>query len=362
MFHNSWPRVPLSQGIVDRFLESEPAIFGPSQEQAKLESSKCYAKEFMKRNSIPTADFEAFRDPQKAMDYAARYSGIVVVKADGLASGKGVFVCSSQGEAERAIKSIMVERFFGDAGSSVIVEEKLAGREISLMTLCNGKEAGAIPFGTATDHKRLLDKNMGPNTGGMGAYSPSLDFDSRRISEVMESVISPTVAETGFIGFLYAGLMVNGSDVKVLEFNARLGDPETQVILPRLDSDLFKLVLGAYEGERLNDEDRCKWNNFYSCCVAMCSEGYPSDPRTGDEIRGVDFSNERDSLTFVFHAGTKKHGQSLLTAGGRVLYVTSLGPTLNTASDRAYETVKKISWKGEYHRTDIGRQLITRQN
>ncbi|HZW56057.1 MAG TPA: phosphoribosylamine--glycine ligase [Nitrososphaerales archaeon] len=347
------PEVPLSLGIVDSFEEQGLPIFGPTRQQAMLETSKSYAKRFMKENGIPTARFEVFRESGKATDYASRFEGRVAVKADGLAAGKGVFVCSSMEEAEQAISSILEKRTFGDAGGQVVVEERLEGREVSLMALCDGKKA--VPFGTATDHKRLLDGDAGPNTGGMGAYSPSRDFGYDRIEEVMKSAIYPTVSKTSYRGFLYAGLMLTDSGVKVLEFNARLGDPETQAILPRLDSDLLFLLFRAYMGGTESDPSMGlvpSWSPRSCCTIAMCSSGYPGNPVTGDEIRGLDSVMANDIC--IFHSGTKRVNNRLVTSGGRVVYVTSLGNSVEEAAKKAYEAVEKISWKGEYHRKDIG--------
>ena len=358
------PELPLSLGIVDHFEELGLPIFGPTRKQALLESSKSYAKEFMRKNSIPTTSFEAFEDKARALDYASRYAGNVAVKADGLAAGKGVFVCSTMDEADRAITAILEENAFGDAGRSIVVEEKLEGREVSLMTLCDG--FGAVPFGTATDHKRLLDDDLGPNTGGMGAYSPSPDLDENMVEDIMRRIILPTVSRTGYRGFLYAGLMLTRDGVKVLEFNARLGDPETQCILPRLESDILPILLKACDdaggGSGALDwiAEDLSWSDNYCCTVAMCAAGYPNHPRLGDEIFGLESLSELSTTApcHVFHSGTRREGEKLVTSGGRVVYVTSMGATLSEAARNSYAGVGKISWKGEYHRTDIGIQSV----
>jgi phosphoribosylamine---glycine ligase len=348
------PEQPLSMGIVDEFVRQGLPIFGPSRIQAQLETSKSFAKRFMKEHSIPTAEFGTFDNSSQALDYASKFDGNVAVKANGLAAGKGVFVCSSMEEARRAINIILENHAYGHAGDSVVVERKLHGREVSLMTLCNGREA--IPLGTATDHKRLLDGGKGPNTGGMGAYSPSAEFGRDEVDKAMEKVIAPTVKSTGFIGFLYAGLMLTESGTSVLEFNVRMGDPEAQAILPRLQSDLLATVLKSSNGESITESD-VVWSKLRSCCVAMCARGYPDDPKLGDPIHGLE-KTQSDNLTFLFHSGTKKIGDELVTSGGRVLYVASLGSSIEEASARAYATVDKISWLGEHHRRDIGKNPL----
>ncbi|MDG6994762.1 MAG: phosphoribosylamine--glycine ligase [Nitrososphaerota archaeon] len=347
------PEVPLSSGIVDYFSERQLPIAGPTRDQAKLEWSKSYAKEMMRGNNIPTAQFQVFSEAEKAIDYAYRQSGRVVVKADGLAAGKGVFVCSSPDDAERAIRSVLKDRIFGESGSEIVVEEKLEGREISLMTISDGSKV--LPFGTATDHKRALDGDKGPNTGGMGAYSPALRFGDREIEDVMQRVVRPIVRLTGFRGFLYVGLMLTSSGPKVIEFNSRLGDPETQVIIPRLETDLLEPVLSVaqYPGWPSIADIDLRWSKLWFSAVVMCSEGYPSNPRTGDEIAGIERA-EKVEQTVIFHSGTKRTNGILRTNGGRVLCVTAAGETLDESTARAYSSVNLISWKGEHHRHDIG--------
>ncbi len=352
------PEVPISLGIADYFQRGGLEIFCPTRNQARIETSKAYAKQFMKENSIPTADFEIFSDPSKALEYLKGRSGSVVVKADGLAAGKGVSVCDSIEEAKSAIRMMMVDKVFGDAGSTVVVEEKLEGREASLFAICNGRIA--IPFCTAKDHKRLLDGDRGPNTGGMGAYSPSTDLGDEIVNEILEKVMQPVVSKTGFRGFLYAGLILTSEGPKVLEFNCRLGDPETQAILPRLESDFFELVEEAASfspssQESHLDELSPRWSQErHSCCVVMCAEGYPSRPVTGDLIVGIEKAQALDSVT-IFHSATRFDKGSFFTAGGRVLSVTAVAGSLKESSLKAYEAVSRIKWRGEYHRRDIGR-------
>ena len=348
------PEIPLGLGLVDA-LESELLIsFGPNKEEARLETSKLYAKEFMKSNHIPTASFDIFNDYGSALDYCRDKEGSVVIKADGLASGKGVFVCTNLKEATSALKTIFVERVFGDSGKIVVIEEKLSGYEVSLIAICDGKNAS--PFGTAMDHKRLQDRDKGPNTGGMGAISPALGFDEKQVQNAMEKIIRPVVRKTGFKGFLYAGLMITKDGPKVLEFNARLGDPETQALLPRLRSDFLQFLLGITEQGLDSAQKELDWDSSYSCCVVMCSRGYPSNAEVGFPIYGLEDAQKLDGI-FVFHAGTKMRDKNLITSGGRVLSVTAKGDTLSDASGTAYNAVKLISWEGENHRSDIGRTV-----
>ncbi len=344
------PEAPLAAGIVDSFVSEGLPIFGPTIDQARLETSKVFAKEFMKKHGIPTSDFRVFDEAQPAIDYAIRNNGNVVVKADGLASGKGVFICSTPDEAERAIRLILEERIFGSAGNRIIIEEKLQGREASFMVVCDGKTA--IPFGTAVDHKRAFDSDTGPNTGGMGAFSPAPKMVSDQENTIREKILRPTVENSKFRGFLYLGLMFDeDNSPKVLEFNVRLGDPETQAILPRFDSDLLKLLI-AHNSEGEIDEADLKWSKDSSCTVVMCSEGYPENPKTGYEIHGIAAAKALDRM-LVFHSGTVVKDNSFFTSGGRVLSVTGIGPTKSLAAKKAYEGVSLISWRGERHRRDI---------
>ncbi|MHB2035660.1 MAG: phosphoribosylamine--glycine ligase [Nitrososphaerales archaeon] len=342
------PEGPLAAGIVDYFSKQGLPIFGPTKDEAMLETSKSYAKEFMQSHSIPTAKFGIFDDSQKAIDYSHLLEGRVAVKADGLAAGKGVFVCSSLKEAEDAIKFILDKKAFGDAGKKVVVEERLDGTECSLMTICNGKNA--LPFGSAKDHKRAFDADKGPNTGGMGAFSPTDDLDSKTTDEIMRRITIPTVRAANFHGFLYVGLMLTKDGPRVLEFNARLGDPETQAILPRLKSDLLSALLAMKES---NSNVELEWSADYSCTVVMCSQGYPQTPKTGDRISGIQSANGLGVT--VFHSGTQKRGEEYFTNGGRVLGVNGIGKSLPSAVEMAYSGVSMIKWNGEHHRNDIGR-------
>ena len=349
------PEAPLANGIVDKFHEKHLPIFGPSKNAAQLESSKIWAKEFMKRNSIPTADFEIFDDAQKAKDFVKSYDKPVVIKADGLAAGKGVIVCDSKDEANDAIDTILTKKTFGDAGSKIIVEERIDGIEASYIALCDGKIG--IPMATSQDHKRIFDDDKGPNTGGMGAYSPTPIIDDRLASEIQEKIIDKTIVSMNkegieFKGFLYAGIMIKDGMPYVLEYNVRMGDPECQPILMRLDSDLYEYLLASYEGN-LKDLPKISWKQEYAVCVVLASKGYPESYPKNDKITG--FENIPET-SFVFHAGTKKEDENILSNGGRVLGVTALGLTLQNAIDNAYSACQKLDWKNKYHRNDIGKK------
>ena len=353
------PEDPLAAGIVDAFVEKGLPIFGPSKNAAKLESSKIWAKEFMKRNSIPTADFEIFDDAQKAKDFVKSYQKPVVIKADGLAAGKGVIVCKNKDEANDAIDTILTKKSFGDAGSKIIIEERIDGVEASYIALCDGKIG--IPMATSQDHKRVFDNDEGPNTGGMGAYSATPIIDEKLGTEIQEKIIDKTIhamRDEGFEfkGFLYAGIMIKDGIPYVLEYNVRMGDPECQPILMRLDSDLYDYLHASYEG-KLNELPEISWKNQYSVCVVLASKGYPSSYPTGDEITG--FEN-LSSDAFVFHAGTKKQDDKIKSNGGRVLGVTALGSSLEDAINNAYDACNHIHWTNNYHRTDIGKKGLSK--
>ena len=352
------PEDPLANGIVDTFHEKNLPIFGPSKNAAQLESSKIWAKEFMKRNSIPTADFEIFDDAQKAKEFVKSYDKPVVIKADGLAAGKGVIVCDSKDEANDAIDTILTKKTFGDAGSKIIIEERIDGIEASYIALCDGNVG--IPMATSQDHKRIFDDDKGPNTGGMGAYSPTPIIDDKLASQIQEKIIDKTIAsmnEEGieFKGFLYAGIMIKDGTPYVLEYNVRMGDPECQPILMRLDSDLYEYLLASYEG-KLKDLPKLSWKQEYAVCVVLASKGYPKSYPKNDKITG--FENIPEN-SFVFHAGTKKENESVLSNGGRVLGVTALGVTLQHAINNAYSTCEKLDWKNKFHRNDIGKKGLS---
>ena len=352
------PEDPLAAGIVDAFVEKGLPVFGPTKNAAKLESSKIWAKEFMKRNSIPTADFEIFDDAQKAKDFVKSYEKPVVIKADGLAAGKGVIVCKNKDEANDAIDTILTKKSFGDAGSKIIIEERIDGVEASYIALCDGKIA--LPMATSQDHKRVFDNDEGPNTGGMGAYSPTPIIDEKLGTAIQEKIIDKTIhamRDEGFEfkGFLYAGIMIKDGTPYVLEYNVRMGDPECQPILMRLDSDLYDYLHASSEG-KLSELPEISWKNQYSVCVVLASKGYPSSYPTGDEITG--FENI-PSDAFVFHAGTKKQDNKIKSNGGRVLGVTALGSSLQDAINNAYDACNHIRWANKYHRTDIGKKGLS---
>jgi phosphoribosylamine--glycine ligase len=349
------PEAPLADGIVDKFNQMNLKIFGPTKNAAQLESSKIWAKNFMKRNSIPTARFEIFENANKAEDYVKSLDYNVVVKADGLAAGKGVIVCNSTEEAISAINTILVKKTFGEAGNKIIIEERIDGIEASYIALSDGNIA--IPMATSQDHKRIFDDDKGPNTGGMGAYSPTPIIDDALANKIQEKIINKTIQSMKnegiiFRGFLYAGIMIKNGEPYVLEYNVRMGDPECQPITMRMDFDLYEYLLAAYEG-RLSELPQPTWKKQSAVCVVLASEGYPESYPIDEEISGLDSVNEN---SFVFHAGTKNQDGKILTNGGRVLGVTALGDTLNDAIANAYAVVDKISWPHKYCRTDIGKK------
>jgi phosphoribosylamine---glycine ligase len=351
------PEQPLADGVVDLFRSKGLRIFGPTQASARLESSKEYAKAFMLRHGIPTAAFGAFDDPAGAHRYIDSHPGRIVVKADGLASGKGVVVAGDSAEAHAAVERFLVERSMGPAGNRVVIEECLDGEEASFIVMCDGEHV--LPLATTQDHKRLKDGDVGPNTGGMGAYSPAPVVTPTVHGRVVREVIQPVLAGMAkeghpYSGFLYAGLMIDDAgNPKVLEFNCRLGDPETQPILLRLKSDLFDLVEHAMEGrlDRLNAE----WDRRPALGVVLAAAGYPDNPRRGDAISGVPPAGDDFK---VFHAGTTLDGDRVVTSGGRVLCVTALGATLRLAQRRAYQVVESIRFDGMQFRRDIGHRAL----
>jgi len=349
------PEAPLAMGIVDMFNEMGLKIFGPTKKAAQLESSKIWAKQFLKRNNIPTAAFEVFNDAVKAKEYVNQIEYNVVIKADGLAAGKGVIVCDSKAEAEKSIDMMLVDKKFGDAGNNIIIEERIDGIEASYIALSDGKIA--IPMATSQDHKRIFDNDKGPNTGGMGAYSPTPIIDKDLSQKIQEKIIDKTISSLRnegitFKGFLYAGIMLKDGEPYVLEYNVRMGDPECQPILMRMDSDLFEYLMGSVNGT-LGNMQQISWKNKSAVCIVLASKGYPESYQKGDEIFGLE-KVSNDGL--VFHAGTKMVDKKMTTNGGRVLGVTALGDTLELAIKNAYNIAGKISWKNKYMRTDIGKK------
>jgi len=352
------PEDPLAAGIVDKFNQKNLKVFGPSQKASQLESSKIWAKHFMQRNDIPTARFEIFDDAQKAQDYVQSLDYNVVVKADGLAAGKGVIVCNSNEEAFSAIQTILVKKTFGDAGNHIIIEERMDGIEASYIALCDG-EIG-IPMATSQDHKRIFDNDKGPNTGGMGAYSPTLIIDDSLAKKIQEKIIDKTIQSMknegiSFKGFLYAGIMIIDNEPSVLEYNVRMGDPECQPITMRMDFDLYDYFVASVDG-KLSSMPLPSWKNQSAVCVVLASEGYPDSYTTNEEISGFDSISNN---THVFHAGTKKLDEKIFSNGGRVLGVTALGDSLESAISNAYSTAEKISWPHKYYRKDIGQKGLS---
>jgi len=352
------PEAPLAAGIVDLFNEKGLKIFGPTRKATQLESSKIWAKEFMKRNNIPSAAFEIFDDASKAKAYVNKIEHNVVIKADGLAAGKGVIVCNSKDEAEKAIDMMLVSKKFGDAGKNIIIEERIDGIEASYIALSDGKIA--IPMATSQDHKRIYDNDRGPNTGGMGAYSPTPVIDENLSKEIQKKIIDKTILSLEnegitFKGFLYAGIMLKDGEPYVLEYNVRMGDPECQPILMRMNSDLFQYLNASVDGT-LEKLFPISWKNKSAVCVVLASKGYPDSYPKDDEIFGLE---EIIDNAYVFHAGTKVKNEKILTSGGRVLGVTALGDALDSAIKNAYNATEKISWKNKYSRMDIGKKGLT---
>ncbi len=352
------PEDPLAAGIVDKFNKLGLKVFGPSQKAAQLESSKIWAKDFMKRNEIPSARFEIFDDAQKAQEYVESLAYNVVVKADGLAAGKGVIVCNSKDEAISAIQTILVKKTFGDAGNRIIIEERIDGIEASYIALSDGDVA--IPMATSQDHKRIFDNDEGPNTGGMGAYSPTAIIDDNLTKIIQEEIIEKTIhamKKEGIVfkGFLYAGIMIRDGKPFVLEYNVRMGDPECQPITMRMDFDLYDYLVASVDGT-LSSLPPAFWKSQSAVCVVLASKGYPESFSKNDEIIGFDSVSDG---VIVFHAGTKKSGEKIISNGGRVLGVTALGDSLESAITNAYATIEKITWSQKYNRTDIGKKGLS---
>jgi phosphoribosylamine--glycine ligase len=353
------PEAPLVAGVADAFRASGLAIVGPTATAAQLEGSKIFAKQFMTRAKIPTAGFvtvETEADALKALD---RFGIPVVLKADGLAAGKGVVVATSRGEAESAVRGLLSGELVGAAGSRLVIEECLVGEEVSFIVLSDGR--GVLPLEPTQDHKAINDGDTGPNTGGMGAYCDSRILDDAAREFVMNRIIAPSIDQMRaegcpFTGFLYAGLMVTEAGPKVLEFNVRLGDPETQALLHRLDCDFAEALLAAARGEL--GGARFAWRSDPSVCVVVASAGYPGKPRTGDRIEGIEQAEATGAA--VFHAGTRAGQNGVETAGGRVLGVTASGPDLASAIERTYQAVSRVHFEGMHYRTDIARKGLKR--
>lgn len=352
------PEEPLSRGIVNTFEDNGLPIFGPTKEAAELETSKVWAKNFMKKYAIRTADFGTFDDIERAREYVRKSDGNLVVKADGLAAGKGVIVCSSKEEALDALERIMHVKEFGDAGKSVVIEERIDGEEASFIAMTDGKTI--IPLASSQDHKRVYDGDKGPNTGGMGAYSPTPLIDEKLHDRIMKEVMQRTVdgmcsEKRIFKGFLYAGLMIKDNEPYVLEFNVRMGDPECQPLVMRMESDLYEYMEYCVNG-KLDKLEHMRWSSRTAVCVVMASKGYPGKYEKGKVITGLD--NIVTNTVTVFHAGTIRKNGQIFTNGGRVLGVTALGDGIENAMKNAYNAVHKINWDGAYYRTDIGKKAL----
>ena len=355
------PEVPLVAGIVDFFKERKLPCFGPTKGAAQLEGSKAFTKDFLARHKIPTAEYQNFTEVEPALAYLRAKGAPIVVKADGLAAGKGVIVAETLAQAEDAVRDMLSGNAFGDAGCRVVIEEFLAGEEASFIVMVDGKNI--LPMATSQDHKRVGDGDTGPNTGGMGAYSPAPVVTQAVHDRVMQEIIRPTVdgmAAEGndYTGFLYAGLMIDASGApKVIEYNCRFGDPETQPIMLRLQSDLVELCLAALKGDL--DKVTAEWDERASIGVVLAAGGYPGNYNKGDVISGL--PTEEVNGEKVFHAGTTNKDGMVVTSGGRVLCATALGKTVSEAQQRAYELAAKIQWDGAFYRKDIGYRAIARE-
>lgn len=347
------PEAPLAAGIVDRFQQENLACFGPSKAAANLETSKAFCKNFMQKEGIPTAQFATFTDKQAALDYLENQNIPIVIKASGLAAGKGVIIAETLEQAKSAVTSMLDEEAFGTAGHEIIIEEFLTGEELSFIVMVDGKHI--LPLASSKDHKRRDNGDKGPNTGGMGAYSPAPLLTPELHQKIMLEVIEPTVQAlanqgTPYVGFLYAGLMITpDQQIKVLEYNCRMGDPETQPILFRLQSDIVTLCLAALEG-RL-EHVQAEWDSRPALAVVVAAGGYPERYQKGDVIKGLDIALGSDCK--VFHAGTAEKDGEVVTNGGRVLAVTARGDDIHAAKNRAYDVTQKIQWKDCFYRTDI---------
>lgn len=345
---------PLVGGIVDKFEENGLKVFGPKRNAAIIEGSKSFSKDLMKKYNIPTAKYEVFNDYKLALEYVKSQQMPIVIKADGLALGKGVLICKSEEDAVNALKEIMIDKKFGASGNTVVIEEFLSGPEVSVLSFCDGKTI--IPMVSAQDHKRAYDNDEGLNTGGMGTFSPSKFYTDELNEKCMKEIFKPTIEamakeERPFVGILYFGLMYTKDGMKVIEYNARFGDPETQVILPRLKTDLFEIIQACTEGNL--DKINIEWYDNAAVCVVLASGGYPVSYDKGYEISGLEKIKEKENI-IVFHAGTALKNEKFVTNGGRVLGVTGIGKTIDEAIKIAYEGVDIIDFEKKHFRHDIG--------
>ncbi|MDY6863813.1 MAG: phosphoribosylamine--glycine ligase [Thermodesulfobacteriota bacterium] len=352
------PELPLTLGIVDKFREKDLKIFGPIQRASEIEGSKVFAKNFMKKHGIPTAPFYIFNSIESALSHIENTAPPFVIKADGLAAGKGVIPVKTRKEAEEAIKLIMIKKAFGDAGNKVIIEDFLTGEEISFIVFTDGKDI--LPLPASQDHKPIFDGDKGPNTGGMGAYSPAPLITKGLSKDIISEIFLPAVHNMAsenriYKGVLYGGLMLEGERVKVLEFNARFGDPETQPLLMLMKSDIIPVLESVIEGRLENC--RVEWEDKFAVCVVMAQIGYPESYDKGNLISGIQEAESIDNVK-IFHSGTAFKDGKFYTAGGRVLGVTALGDSIGSAIELAYHAVGMISWDGAYYRKDIGRSAL----
>jgi phosphoribosylamine--glycine ligase len=352
------PEEPLTKGIVDLFESKGLPVFGASRKAAEIEGSKAFAKEMMRKYYIPTAFYEIFNEPKEAKNYIRKQGAPIVIKADGLAAGKGVIICKTVEEALQSIDQIMVKKIFGEAGNRVLIEEYLVGEEASYIAFTDGKSI--LPMASSQDHKQVFDGDQGPNTGGMGAYSPAPVVTDAVHEKIMEKILRPIIqgmSEEGrpYKGVLYAGLMIHEGHPKVLEFNARFGDPETQPVLMRMKGDILPILEASIKGTLSG----CKieWDSRAAVCVVMASKGYPGDYEKGKAISGLEEVSQIAD-TFVFHAGTTLKEERMVANGGRVLGVTGLGKDIPQAIEKTYQAVKRISWDGVHYRTDIGQKAL----
>ncbi|UCG62012.1 MAG: phosphoribosylamine--glycine ligase [Candidatus Zixiibacteriota bacterium] len=352
------PEAPLARGIVDEFQRRKLKIFGPDKKGAQLESSKVFSKEFMRRHHIPTASFRVFSSAAEAIGFCKSVQFPAVIKADGLAAGKGAVIVRDLEQASSIIEDIMLKKIFGDAGDRIVIESFLVGQEVSIMALADGKTI--VPLLPSQDHKQAYDGDRGPNTGGMGAYCPVPFLSPEVMRQIEEHILIPTInglikENITYKGVLYAGLMLTETGPKVLEFNCRFGDPETQAVLPLLKTDLYELMT-AVVNQKLSSFSKLDWRNGAAACVVMASRGYPGKYTTGVKIGGLE--NIKDDNVFVFHAGTERKGDRLVTSGGRVLGITGLDSDLKLAINRAYRHISRIKFEGAMFRRDIGSRPV----
>jgi phosphoribosylamine--glycine ligase len=351
------PEAPLAAGMADRFAKHGLSIFGPNQSAACLESSKIWAKEFMHRHHIPTASYEVFSDFQSALRFSQRAGFPLVIKASGLAAGKGAVIEQNREEAEQTLREMMLDKTLGISGEEVVIEDYLEGEELSLMAICDGN--CIVPMLLAQDHKKIFDGDEGPNTGGMGTYSPVPFVSQNQLQELQEKILEPTLQGLqkeglNFKGVIYAGLMLTGSGPKVLEYNCRFGDPEAQAVIPLLECDLFEVCQAVSQGALA--KVKLQWKPAFATCVVLASAGYPGAYEKGKAIHGLEDVSETEGL--IFHAGTKSENGRVVTDGGRVLGVTALGDTLENSIEKAYRLVDKIHFEGMHYRSDIGRRGV----